>query len=270
MRKTVFIFIFFIILSKNCLAYTMPSPTFTNYHTPTPLPTVVIIIFTPTPEPPTNLILKKEIFSKANKIGEIVKYRIIVENKDLGCAKNIIIWDTLPDCLKFIDCISGSQPKVINNFIYWDFSEAPLTLCKDESVVIEFEAELIKIPENKTVINKIIGDYNDGYYTGVQRHPPIFSSATFFLDDTPVIYPNPYKLGDNKYNWIKIDNLSTGSLIQIFTISGELVISTYTDDNKFLWDAKNKRGSKISAGIYYWIIKTPTNKTYKGSLFIIN
>ena len=270
MRRIILSYIFLIILSINCLSYIASSPTFTNYYTPTPLPTVVIIIFTPTPLPETNLTLKKEILSKTNKIGEQVKYRIIIENRDNGCARNIRVWDTLPDCLKYINCNTDIQPKIIDNFIYWDFSETLLTLCKDNSFIIEFETKLVKIPENKYVINKIMTDYNDGYYNGAQRHPPVFSTATFFLDNIPVIYPNPFKLGETKNNKIKIDNLSPGSLIQIFTISGELVIGVYSSENKFFWDAKNRKGCKISAGIYYWVIKTPANEVYRGSLFVIN
>lgn len=114
-----------------------------------------------------------------------------------------------------------------------------------------------------------MSDYNDAYYV-VQRHPPIISNIAYYPADVPVIYPNPFWPEKAVGKKLKIDNLVPGSIIQIYTISGEIVTSLDAPDMTVYWDGKNRYGYMSSPGVYYWLIKTPSNRIYKGKLFIVN
>lgn len=247
--------------------------TFTATHTWTNTATIT---FTPTETAtfapsPVELTIRKRASGDEPKIGNKIKYTISIENKDHSCAYNLAVWDTLPDYLKYSNPISTPQPTVTGNYVFWDFSANPITICKGGSgLTIEFEVELLNLPKDSPITNKVMCDYNDTYYVLPQRHPPVVSNIAYYPADIPVIYPNPFYPEKAIGKKLKIDNVVPGSIIHIYTVSGELVMSFNATDMTVYWDGKNRFGYMSSPGVYYWLIKTPSNKIYKGKLFIVN
>jgi len=241
--------------------------TWTNTATITFTPTET---FTAAPSP-VELTIRKRASGDEPKIGNKIRYTILIENRDHDCAYNLAVWDTLPDYLKYSNPVSTPYPIVTGNYIYWDFTSSPTTVCKGGSgLTIEFEVELLRLPKDSPITNKVMCDYNDTYYFLSMRHPPVVSNIAYYPADIPVIYPNPFYPEKAIGKKLKIDNLVPGSLIHIYTVSGELVMSLDATDMTVYWDGKNRFGYMSSPGIYYWLIKTPSNKIYKGKLFIVN
>ncbi|MCX8092614.1 MAG: gliding motility-associated C-terminal domain-containing protein, partial [Candidatus Goldbacteria bacterium] len=116
-------------------------------------------------------------------------------------------------------------------------------------------------------------DYQDGYYNdafGNGRHPVITSNINEYPEEPIIAYPNPYKIeGGNK--GIKFVNLAPNTTVQIYTISGENVISLNTlGGTRVVWDGKNKKGKEVASGIYYYVILNMNSKEIvKGKIFII-
>ena len=67
-----------------------------------------------------------------------------------------------------------------------------------------------------------------------------------------VVYPNPYyPLQGGK---MKITNLSTGATVNIYTLSGELVVQLLDSDNdgQVDWTGVNKGGDRVASGLYLY------------------
>ena len=91
------------------------------------------------------------------------------------------------------------------------------------------------------------------------------------------VYPNPYKpgsagqfgspaLGDG----IVFESMPAGSVVKIFTLSGHEVISLSDSDEDgcVFWNTKAQDGSKVSSGVYIYMISSSSGKK-KGKLAII-
>ena len=84
-----------------------------------------------------------------------------------------------------------------------------------------------------------------------------------------MIYPNPFNPDTAIGGALKIENLIPGADFKIYTISGEFVYSKEAETVIEYWYPRNRYGSPVSAGIYYYIIKNPDDRIYKGKLFIV-
>ena len=99
------------------------------------------------------------------------------------------------------------------------------------------------------------------------EYTPSFSSNL----STTCVYPNPYKpayarYGNTPYGeGIVFSGLTLRSNIKIFNIAGELVadLSAAGDTGKYLWDTKNKKGSKVASGVYIYHITNPDDSSQK-------
>lgn len=137
------------------------TPTFTLTNTATDTFTVTptrtatnTATETPTAAPsPVELTLRKRASGDEPRVGNKVKYTITLENKDNGCARNIAVWDTLPDYLEFYRAISTPVPTVTGNYIYWDFTSGLTEVCYGGSgLAIEFEVEIKRLPKDSPKI----------------------------------------------------------------------------------------------------------------------
>src|SRR5262249_28993600 len=79
-------------------------------------------------------------------------------------------------------------------------------------------------------------------------------------------FPVPFK--SSQASAITFDRLGSQSKIRIYTISGRLVVSLSTDQNRLDWDLKNSSGEKVASGVYYFVIESPEGKK-NGKLIII-
>jgi len=238
--------------------------TFTHTHTPT---------ITPTPRPsPVDLFISITASGDEPKLGATINYSVTIKNTSSSPVSNISVWDTLPDEVIFKSSSASVNPQLNNNFVQWDFGTS-FTLDPGKMLTIEFSVEITNIVvERLPITNRVSVDYNDPYYTpAIGKHPPITSDLSFYPIGEPVVYPNPFNPETARDKKLKFENIVPGSIIQIYTISGETVETIYVQNIICYWDGKNRYGKKVSPGIYFFTITNKeTGKIKKGRIFVLN
>jgi uncharacterized repeat protein (TIGR01451 family) len=212
----------------------------------------------------------------APKVGGEVSYRIHIENNTDETVNNIAIWDTLPAGMTYTDSPEVVQPTVAGNYLSWDLTVDPSTgqpfsLGPGQIIDIQVNVVINNIDPASMPFTDVVGvDYNDPMYTpAVGKHPPLYSQDSFYPIGDPVVYPNPY----NQDSGVPLifDNVVPGSLIQIYTLSGERVAAIQAAAIKATWNGKNTRGIVVSPGIYYFVIHNQsTGQAKKGKLFVVH
>jgi hypothetical protein len=155
---------------------------------------------------------------------------------------------------------------------------APFSLQPGETEEISFNVKLLEATPSKLPLVTIAAvDYNDPYYyydygantNGINgRHPPIMSSACFYPIGKPAVYPNPFCPDTDIV--IHFDNIVPGSIVSIYTISGELVRDIQSPQIRTQWDGRNRFGSPASPGIYFFLIRNQASgQVLKGKIFVV-
>jgi len=269
------------------------TPTRTNTNTPTWTITVTLtntpshtstLTFTPTYTITATATVTPDVHSaelsitliadgENAQLGAIIDYKIIIENKDSSInAYNIKVWDTLPAEVEFIDSYSIVKPVLENGVVIWQLPK-DMELKPGERIIIEFRVKMSKSDGIGFITNTASVDYQDSYYNdifGNGRHPVITSNINEYPEEPIIAYPNPYKInGESKV--IKFVNLPPNCTVQIYTISGESVISLNTfTGSRVVWNGKNRKGREVSAGIYYYVVLNKYSKqVVRGKIFII-
>jgi len=85
--------------------------------------------------------------------------------------------------------------------------------------------------------------------------------------DNVIVYPNPFVPSDG-HEYIRFDNLTEKTKINIFTLSGKLVKSMESTESFCDWFADNDDGQKVSSGVYFYLIVGNGSNT-KGKLAIV-
>lgn len=233
------------------------------------MPTLTI---TATPAGATAL-LEIEITSRGDNPGPgaVVTYRIKITNNDTTPAYNIKVWDTLPDEMYYGQTQSADLPEVNGNYLQWSLPNGFILNPGEETTII-FTAIITNIEEGSLVINTASVDYNDGQYnTPDFKHPALKSEQNLYPEGIIVVFPNPFDSTLAVGGKLKFANMVPGALLQIYTLTGELVYSVDIGQNvKYFWNCKNRDGKNISPGIYFWVVKNPVNgRTDTGKLFIV-
>jgi hypothetical protein len=92
------------------------------------------------------------------------------------------------------------------------------------------------------------------------------------------VYPNPFNPELAVNGVMKFINLPYGAKVEIYSVSGELVMQYKSVTQAYVWwDCTNYTGSKVSPGIYYYII-LPDNEQKpfqrkvlkRGKIFVVN
>ena len=212
------------------------------------------------------------------KPGAKIKYSIKIENNDNLPVTDLFVWDTLPGELIFLESSYIVPPVIDGNYITWE-PDDDFVLQPGEKFIIEYTAVISNLQEGSAIQNSAGVDYTDPYYGGVpsgtgwlqQRHPPLFSDICFYPSGLPLIYPNPFNPNTAVKGTLKFNNIIPGSVIRIYTISGEVVDVVDARYIRVEWDGKNRFNSTCSPGIYYWAVENmETGQVSKGKLFIIN
>ncbi|MCB4792090.1 MAG: carboxypeptidase regulatory-like domain-containing protein [Elusimicrobia bacterium] len=144
--------------------------------------------------------------------------------------------------------VSGQVTLVIpydddNNDKIVDGTDIPVSILK----VFAYSAETRKWEKLPTQI-----DAENKTAAGITTHFSLFAifSAPPLTYDNIRAYPNPYKPGKG-HSYIKFDNLTMHTRIQIFTIAGEIVFEK--DDiniGEYSWNVKNQSGNDVASGVY--------------------
>jgi hypothetical protein len=86
-----------------------------------------------------------------------------------------------------------------------------------------------------------------------------------------VVFPNPFSPSTAVNHELKFDNVPAGSVIEIWTLSGERVATVNTTTLRAVWDAKNWKGYPVSPGIYLFTCRNPLTDAapLKGKIFLV-
>lgn len=87
--------------------------------------------------------------------------------------------------------------------------------------------------------------------------------------DTAHVYPNPC-MSSRGCTGVTFTRLTLRATINIFTISGEKVITVEKNNNidSVGWDLRNEAGSKVASGLYLYVIKGE-GSTKKGKIVVV-
>jgi len=250
----------------NTMTFT-PTPTYTATFTLTATVTI-------TPDVHSALLDMTLIsYGENAQAGAKIEYKIIIENKDSSIsAYNIRVWDTLPGEVEFIDSYFVVQPEILDGVVIWQLPK-DMELKPGEKMIIEYRVKMTNTDGKGFITNTVSADYQDEYYNdtfGNGRHPVITSNVNEYPEEPIIAYPNPYKIsGESK--GIKFANLPLNSIVQIYTISGESVITLSTLlGTRVVWDGRNSKGKEVGTGIYYYVILNKNSKEIvKGKIFIV-
>ena len=205
-------------------------------------------------------------------VGARIDYTIKIKNNSNQIVTNIDVWDSLPAELTFVSSDFSVTPQFdpVANYLRWDLGDYELGYNEEItirfSVIINDSVDLDKLP----ITNRAEADYNDDYYndTAGTGKNHISSDDSFYPTGRPVVFPNPYN--PRKDGNIRFENIVPNSQIEIYTISGENVITINTNIHKAFWDGKNRYGREVSSGIYFFVIKNmASGQVLKGKLFIV-
>lgn len=268
-------------VSSNTPTVTL-TPAFTATHTPTPSATpsatavmTAVLTFTPTqtPEPPisgTPSDIRVSIIAAGDepRQGARVDYYIRIKNEGNTPAYNFAVWETLPANISFYANRSSVVPVIDGKYLYWDIGS--YVLPPGEFIEIGFTVKIDYVTPGNYIYTTAGVDFNDSLYTEITgRHPPVFSTAHIYPESEIIVFPNPFNpgMGSGK---LKFLNTPPGSMIKIYTVSGELVSAFFADYYREEWDGKNRHGNDCTPGIYYYTVTTrDTRVVKKGKVILI-
>lgn len=81
------------------------------------------------------------------------------------------------------------------------------------------------------------------------------------------VYPNPVRPEFNGN--VRIDGLALNSDVKITTVSGQLVAQGNSVGGTFVWNLKDKRGNRVSTGVYYVIAADESGKKGAVAKFVV-
>ncbi len=117
-------------------------------------------------------------------------------------------------------------------------------------------------------------------YTSTFTSTPTLSSTptvsptttlTPTVTPTPIglhVWPNPFTLQKAVGGVLKAYLCPSGSSLEIYTVSGELVNTEREVNGLIEWDGRNDFGNKVSSGIYYYAIKKGDRVLLTGKLLV--
>jgi uncharacterized repeat protein (TIGR01451 family) len=202
-------------------------------------------------------------------VGAVINYTITIRNDSPYPVTDLIAWDTLPANLLFLSSDAGVIPSINGQTLIWDFTGQ--TLAAHQEIRINYTVEITVLVEGDLISTTAWVDYYDQHYTSaLGRHPAIPSSVHFYPEGQAATFPNPFNPDRAKDGLLKFINVTPGSLITIYTVSGEMVASIDCKVIRAEWNGKNNRGSRVSPGVYFYIIKNlETGKARRGKIFIV-
>jgi len=87
--------------------------------------------------------------------------------------------------------------------------------------------------------------------------------------DNVRVYPNPWRTNKSAAFPITFDQLSTNSIVKIFTVSGHFMKSLDASSGIAKWDLTNDAGDKVASGLYIYLITNDQGQKTTGKLAVI-
>ncbi len=249
--------------------------TYTQSATPSATGTMTdTITVTPTPAPaaiqpgaPSDIQVYVLAAGDEPKQGAKVDYYIRIKNEGNTPAYNFAVWETLPANISFNVSRSSAVPVINGQYLYWDLGG--FVLQPGEFIEIGFTANIDYVTPGNYIYTTAGVDFNDALYTETTgRHPPVFSTAHIYPESEIIVFPNPFNpnVGSGK---LKFLNTPPGSMIKIYTVSGEIVWAVFTDYYREEWDGKNRHKKECAPGIYYYTVTGRENLVIRKGKIIV-
>jgi hypothetical protein len=200
--------------------------------------------------------------------GAKVDYYIRIHNDGTTPAYNFAVWETLPANISFYVNGSSVEPLIDGQYLYWDLGSHVLQ--PGEFIELGFTINIDYVTPGNYIYTTVGVDFNDTLHTETYgRHPPVFSTAHIYPESEIIVFPNPFNpfLGSGK---LKFLNTPPGSMIQIFTVSGELVSVIFADYYREEWNGKNRYQKECSPGIYFYTVTTRDGNVVKTGKVILS
>lgn len=84
------------------------------------------------------------------------------------------------------------------------------------------------------------------------------------------IYPNPWRSDVHAaHPSITFSGLTVGTTVRLFTVAGRQATVLHSDGPSLMWDMTDDSGTKVSSGIYLYLISDAQGDKMKGKLAII-
>ena len=91
------------------------------------------------------------------------------------------------------------------------------------------------------------------YYWRARRENGPFSTASQFSVEAPVfVSPNPFSYYDGQ---LTFHNLPSGAVLEVFTPSGDRVVSLIPGGAEYQWNVLNSSGEKLGPGVYLYYVR---------------
>ena len=242
--------------------------TFTRTATLTLTPTLTM---TPTPMG-TEVVLSARVEARGEngRQGALITYRIEITNNDTRPAYDLRVWDSIPAGTEYAGNNSSITPVISNGVIVWQFPKDK-EIKPGEKFSIEFSVRITDATAPGNILNRASVDYHDPRYDEqAGKHPAIEAAETEYPRRPPVAYPNPFSPSTAVNGELKFANVPPYSVITLYTLSGEHVVSIDSWAIRPLWNAKNSRGAVVSPGVYYYVIRNNfSGEMVKGKIFLI-
>jgi len=148
-------------------------------------------------------------------------------------------------------------------------------LHQDAAIQLEFLTKLKYGNQSYQVFIENIQDMAGNLISPQYRVARINLSDARSLQDLRV-YPNPVK--PTQHQWVAIQNfpMEKRGRVSVYNSSGDLVITadlgpfqTELGNNIWRWDLKNSAGSKVSSGIYFYVVEMD-GEIARGKIAVIN
>ncbi len=85
-----------------------------------------------------------------------------------------------------------------------------------------------------------------------------------------LVWPDPYNPAHAVGGVFKVSCMPPGAIVSIYTLSGEYVNQAGESRGLVIWDGRNKYGSYVSAGIYYYVAQQGGRTLKTGKFLVTN
>ena len=259
------------------LSYTgTPSPSDTSTMTPTMTMTLTVTstrTVTPTRTPAPAVI--QAVFvpvDPATSVGGYAELKITLTNAGTA-ATNLSLREIIPANVTFAE--NPADPGGNSGWAY--FGGAIIrTLSSGELNTLNSGGQLDFYFTVKTSDTLNSGDTVDfaavdaSYGDSIYPLAHAFSLAASVKVGDIVVYPNPFNPATAIDNKLKFANLPRDTMISIYTLNGEQLVSFKAISAYVKWDGKNSYGYMVAPGIYFYILKYNNGKTVMtGKIFVV-
>jgi uncharacterized repeat protein (TIGR01451 family) len=198
--------------------------------------------------------------------GGSIKFSVIVANTG-DAAYNVKLWDTVPMKMSFPEDNTNNSSWTLNGQV---FSFNAGTILPGEIKQYTF---VLKTDDGLTdgtliPVEGVTAGFSDAPSADPERRS--ISNSVIVSTGDIVVFPNPFNPKTAVNGLLKFANIPPEGIVNVFTVSGELVFRMPAVEPYVYWDGHNNYGGAVSPGIYYYVVTSPRYTFLKkGILYIV-